>query len=58
MGMPAGGAKAERIPRAGLPQHKGYNAGRTCVPDTVERGGRKLHKNLAVHEGIRPAGGS
>ena len=50
LGLPEVCAKVERIPRAGLPCHKGYNAGRTCFPDAVQIGGRQLHKNLAGHD--------
>ena len=39
LGMSAGGAEIEWIPRTGLPCHKGYNAGRTCLPDAVQCGG-------------------
>ena len=58
MGMLSCGAKAERLPRAGLPRHKGFNTGRTCVPDAVQHGGGQRHKNLDVHEGRIPEGGS
>ena len=58
LGMTAGGAEAERLPRSGLPRHKGYNAGRICVPDDVQSGGRQRHKNLSGHKGRRPEVGS
>ena len=48
--LSVGGAKAEQLPQTGLPHHKGNNIGRTCVPDTVKRGGGQCHKNLAGHD--------
>ena len=56
LGMPAGGAKAERLPRAGLIRNEGYNTGRARVPDAVQHGGKKLHKKLAGHDGRIPSG--
>ena len=35
MGLSAGGAQVERLLRTGLPCHKGYNAGHTCIPNDV-----------------------
>ena len=56
MGVTEGGAKVERLLRAGLPRYKDYNTGNTCVLNTVQRVGRQRHKNLAGHDSRIPEG--
>ena len=57
LGIPEGGAEAERITQPGLPLHEGYHAGRARVPEAVQRGGKQRHKKLAGYYGRRPEGG-
>ena len=52
------GAETERLPRNNLTCHKGNNTDRTRVPNDVQRGGGKLHKNLAGHDSRGPEGGA
>ena len=58
LGLPLGVTKKERILQARFPCHNGYNAGRTHIPDTVQRGCIQHHHNLAGYDDIIPAGGS
>ena len=54
MGLLAGGAEEEQLPRTGLISHNGYNSGYNRVHDAVQPSGGECHKNLAGHDGRGP----
>ena len=39
MVLSTGVSETEWLPQIGLPRHKGYNAGRTRIPDVIQLGG-------------------